>query len=146
MHKMDTEFPGVGRWTLVSCQQLPGSTRKSRTGFDSKQALDSGMHRSESGSGLQAEQRAGSSPAGSHGRRERDPHDPRALKWLWHAWHGIPRWSISGHLPVRPSPQVRPLPNSHLRDPRDLSVTLAVIVIIINRGLFLHSLAVVSSV
>jgi len=35
--------------------------------------------------------------------------------------------------PVRPSPQVRPLPTPYLRDLRDLLVTFAAIVIIINR-------------
>jgi len=41
--------------------------------------------------------------------------------------------------PVCPSPQVRPFMTPHLGDLRDLPVTLAAMVIIINRGLFLHS-------
>ena len=45
-----------------------GSTRQSRTGLSSRQELVSGMHGSQSGSGLQAEQQAGSSPEGGHGR------------------------------------------------------------------------------
>jgi len=48
--------------------------------------------------------------------------------------------------PVRPSLQVRPFTTPHLQNIRDLSVTLAAIVIIINRGLFLHSFPTVSSV
>jgi len=47
--------------------------------------------------------------------------------------------------PVRPSLNVLPLPTPHLWDLRDLLVTLAAIVIIINRGLFLHSFPAVSS-
>jgi len=38
------------------------------------------MHGLESGSGLQVEQQAGSSSEGSHGRRERDRHDPPSFK------------------------------------------------------------------
>jgi len=48
--------------------------------------------------------------------------------------------------PVCPSPQVQPFPTPHLGDLRGLSVTLAAIVIIINRGLFLHSIPTTSSV
>jgi len=48
--------------------------------------------------------------------------------------------------PVRPSPQVRPFLTSHLRDLTDLLVTLAAIVIITKRGLFLHCFTSVSSV
>jgi len=47
---------------------------------------------------------------------------------------------------VHPSPQVIPFITPHLRDLRGLSVTLAAIIIIINKGLFLHSLCTVSSV
>jgi len=60
---------------LASHQQLPGSTRQSQTGLESRQELDSGMH----GSGSQVEQLAGSSSAGGHGQRKRDPRDPPAL-------------------------------------------------------------------
>jgi len=56
MYKTDTEFPGAGCQALASHQQLPGSTRQSQTGLGSRQELDSGMYRSESGSGPQAEQ------------------------------------------------------------------------------------------
>ena len=48
--------------------------------------------------------------------------------------------------PVRPSPQVRPFMTPLLRDLRGLSVTLATIVVIINRGLFLHSFPTIGSV
>ena len=88
--------------TLASHQQLPGSTRKSHTGLSSRWELDSGMHGSESGSGSQAGQGAGSSSEASHEQIERDPRDPPILNWVWRAWHGIPSWSISGHL-FRPS-------------------------------------------
>ena len=64
---------------LVSCQWLPGSTRKSQTDLSSRQELDSGIHRSESGSGLQAGQGVVSSSEAIHGQRERDPRDPPAL-------------------------------------------------------------------
>jgi len=72
-------FLELGAGALASHQQLPGSTRKSWTGLSSRQELDSGMHGSGSGSGLQAEQRAGSSSEASHGRRERDSRDSPAL-------------------------------------------------------------------
>jgi len=48
--------------------------------------------------------------------------------------------------PVHPSQQVQHLQTPHLRDLRDLLVTLAAIVRILNRGLFLHSFPAVSSV
>jgi len=48
--------------------------------------------------------------------------------------------------PVCPSLQVQPSTTPQLWDLRSLSVTLAAIVIIINRGLFLHSFPTVSSV
>jgi len=48
-------FLELGAGALASHQQLPGSNRKSWTGFGSRQELDSGMHGSESGSGLQVE-------------------------------------------------------------------------------------------
>jgi len=44
-------FPELGAGVLASCQQLPGSTRKSQTSLGSRQELDSGMHRQESASG-----------------------------------------------------------------------------------------------
>jgi len=113
------------------------SIRNSWTGLSSGQELDSGMHGSPSGSGSQVEQRAGSTSEGSHGRRERDPSDPPALTCVWRVWHGIHRWSISS--PVRPSPWVWCFTAPHWRDLWDLPVTLAAIVIIINKGLFLHS-------
>jgi len=69
----------LGAGAMASHQQLPGSTSKSQTGLSSRQEMDSGMHGSESGSGSQAEQAAGSSSEASHGQRERDPHDPLAL-------------------------------------------------------------------
>jgi len=47
MHKTDMEFPVE-----------TGTRRKPQTGLGSRWELDSGMHRSESGSGLQAEQEA----------------------------------------------------------------------------------------
>jgi len=49
-------FPVLGARALASCQQLPGSTRKSQTGLRNRWQLDSGMHGSESGSGSQVEQ------------------------------------------------------------------------------------------
>jgi len=58
-------FPGAE--ASVSCQQLLGSTRKSWAALGSRQELDSGMHRSESGSGTQASQGAGSSSEAGHG-------------------------------------------------------------------------------
>ena len=63
----------------MSRQELPGSTRQAQTGLSSRQELDSGMHGSESGSGSQVEQGAGSFSEGSHGRREQDPRDSPAL-------------------------------------------------------------------
>jgi len=45
-------FPELGVGALASCQQLPGSTGKSRTGLRSRWELDSGMHGLEYGSGL----------------------------------------------------------------------------------------------
>jgi len=48
--------------------------------------------------------------------------------------------------PVCSSLQVRPFTTPHFRDLRVLSVTLAAIVIIINRGLFLPSIPTVTSV
>jgi len=80
--KLLLSFPELGAGVLASCQQLPGSTRQSQIGLSSRQELDSGMHRSQSGSGSQAGQRAGSSSEGSHGRRERDARDPPALNWI----------------------------------------------------------------
>ena len=77
--KLILSFPALGAGMLVSHQQLPGSTRKSRTGLFSKQEPDSGMHGSESGSELQTGQGAGSSSEGDHGRRQRDLRDPPAL-------------------------------------------------------------------
>jgi len=71
--------PELGARALASYQQLPGSTRKSRTELGSGQELDSGMHRWESGSGSQVEQQAGSPSEGSHGQREQDLCDPPAL-------------------------------------------------------------------
>jgi len=59
MYKTDTEFPGVGCRALASHQQLPGSTRNTRTGLGTGQGMDSGMHGSESGSESQVEQQAG---------------------------------------------------------------------------------------
>jgi len=47
---------------------------------------------------------------------------------------------------VRPSLQVRPFTAPLLRNLKGLLVTLAAVVIIINRGLFLHSIPTVSSV
>jgi len=46
-------FPELGAGALASCQQLPGSTRKSWTGLSTRWELDSRMHGSESGSGSQ---------------------------------------------------------------------------------------------
>jgi len=48
--------------------------------------------------------------------------------------------------PVHPSLQVRSIPSPRLRDLRDLSVTLAATVIIINSGLFLPSIHTTCSV
>jgi len=42
--KLILSFLDLGAGMLVSCQQLPGSTRKSWTGFGSRQELDSGMY------------------------------------------------------------------------------------------------------
>ena len=94
---------GAGRWHH---QQLQGSTRQSRTGLGSGQELGSGMHRSESGSWSQPGQGAGSSSEAGHGWIEQDPCGPPALNWVWCAWHGIPRWSVSvsGHLSCPPLP------------------------------------------
>ena len=52
---------------LAPRQQMPGSTRKSQTGLGSGWEPGSGMHTSESGSGSQVEQRAGSSSEAGHG-------------------------------------------------------------------------------
>jgi len=79
IYKTDTEFPGDGCRALASCQQLPGSTRPSWTGLGSRQGLDSGRHRLESGSGSHAGQGRGSSLEAGHGQRERNPRDPPAL-------------------------------------------------------------------
>jgi len=46
----------LGAGALASCQQLPGSTRKSWTGLSTRWELGSEMHGSESGSGSQAGQ------------------------------------------------------------------------------------------
>jgi len=54
-------FPELRAGALASSQQLLDSTRQSQTGLSSRQELDSGMHRSESGSGSQAGQGARSS-------------------------------------------------------------------------------------
>jgi len=72
-------FPELGAGALASLQQLPGSTRKPRTGLSSRQELDSGMHASEFGSGQQGEKLAESPAEASHGGREQDPGDPPAL-------------------------------------------------------------------
>jgi len=48
--------------------------------------------------------------------------------------------------PVCPSTQVRPLLTPHLWDLTDLSVTLAAVAVILNRGLFLHCFPAISSV
>jgi len=40
--KLILNFPELGVRALASRQQLPGSTRNSRTGFSSRQELDSG--------------------------------------------------------------------------------------------------------
>ena len=94
-------------------QTLLGSTRKSRTGFGSRQELDSGMHGSEPGSGSQAGQRAGSSSEGTHGQREWDRRDGPALNWVWCAC-----WSVSGHLSCPPLPANRTLCDSSLAEPK----------------------------
>jgi len=70
--KLILRFPELGAGALASHQQLPGSTRQSRSGLGSRQDLDSGMHGSESGSRSQVEQRAGSSSEAGHGQRERE--------------------------------------------------------------------------
>ena len=130
-----------GCWcTGSSCQAL---TWRSRTGLNGRKALGSGMHRSESGSGSQAGQWAGSSSEGGHGWREWDPHDPPALNWVWHAWHGIPRWSVSHPLSCLPFPASATPSASSLAGPKSSVVTLAAIVI--KRGLFLPSFPTVSS-
>ena len=146
MYKTDTEFPWVRCRALAPHQQMPASTRQSQTSFGSGQELDPGMHRSESGSGSQAEQQAGSSSEAGHGQRERDPHDPPALNWVWRTWRGIPRWSISGHLFCPPLPANATASDSYLQDLRGLPVTLAAMVTIINRDLFLPSIPTVTSV
>ena len=106
----------LGAGALASSQQLPGCTRKSRTGLSSRQEPDPGMRGSESGSVSQVEQWAGSSSEGGHGRRQRDPRDPPAL--TEYAWHGTPRWSISGHLSCLPLPASATLFNSSLAGPK----------------------------
>jgi len=60
-------FLKLGSRALVTHQQLPGSTRKSRTGQDSRQELDSEMHGSEYGSRSEAKKQARSSSEASHG-------------------------------------------------------------------------------
>jgi len=52
-------FPELGARMLESCQQLPGSTRKSWAGLSSRQELDSGMHGSESGARTSSESSRG---------------------------------------------------------------------------------------
>jgi len=94
-HKQRHFFPWEERG-LLHHQLLPGRLQKSQTGLSSRQEPDSRMHRSESGSGSQAGEGAGSSSEASHGQREWAPCDPPALNWVWHLWHGIPRWSVSG--------------------------------------------------
>ena len=136
--------------TILSFPELgalgSGSPRQSRTGLGSRQELDSGTHGSESGSGSRAGQQAGSSSEAGYGRREREPRDPPALTWVRRAWRGIPCWSLLGHLSVRPSLHVWPFTTPHLSDLRGLSATLAASVIIISKGIFLHSFLTVSSV
>ena len=63
-------FLELGAGALVSRQQLPGSTRQSRIALGSRQELDSGIHESQSGSGPQAGQRAGSSSEAGRGQGE----------------------------------------------------------------------------
>ena len=69
-------------------------------------------------SGLLAGRRAGSSSEGRHGQRERDPHDPPALNWVQHAWHGIPGWSVWSHLSCPPLPTSATSSNSSLAAPK----------------------------
>ena len=77
--KLILSFLELGAGALASHQQLPGSTRKSWTGLSSRQELDSGMHGSESRSGSQTEQGAGSSSEGGQEQRKGDLCDPPAL-------------------------------------------------------------------
>ena len=100
---MILSFSELGVGELASHQQLLGSTSKSQTGLGSGQELDSGMHGSESGSGTQVEQQAGSSSEASHGQREEDPRDPPALSL--YGRHGmeylVGQYRVT--CPVRPS-------------------------------------------
>ena len=133
-------------WELASCQQLPGNTRKSWTGFSSRWELDSGMHRLESGSGLQAGQGAGSSSEAGHGRREKGPHDPQALNWAWHTWHGIPRWSALGYLFCSPIPTSMTLYHSSVAEHKWSIHNLGCYGNTYKHGFFLHSIPTFSSV
>ena len=116
--KLIRSFLELGAGALVSDQQLPGSTRKSRTHLSTRWELDSGMLGLESASGSQAGQRAGSSSEAGHGWREWDPRDPPALNWVWHATHGISHWSLSGHLFCPPLPASMILYNSSIAGPK----------------------------
>jgi len=102
-------------WSSLRCQ---AGTRKSQAGLHSRQELDSGVHGSESGSGLQAGQGAGSSSAAGHGGREQDPCDLPVLNWVRRAWHGVPCWPIPGPLSRPPFPASATLCDSSLARPK----------------------------
>jgi len=73
------------------------------------------MHRSESGSGSQAGQEAGSSSVGGHGQREQDPYDLPALNYDVHGMEylvGPYRVTCSVHSSL----QVWPFMTPHLQD------------------------------
>ena len=69
-----------------------------------------------------------------------------ALSRVWQARHGISRWPTPGPLFCLPLPARATLHDSSPAGPQGLSVILAAAVIIVNRGLFLHSCPTVSSV
>jgi len=73
-------FPELGAVGAGILSAAAGQHREVPDWTQQQTGLDSRKYGSESGSGLQGGQGAGSSSEVCHGRRERDPYDTPALK------------------------------------------------------------------